>query len=463
MIRRRTFTALLALMLALAAVLSACGGGSKSDNGGGSNTPSTASRSGGGGSNAGSGPGGGESGDAAPQPVTLKVLWWGGQTRHDNTLKIIELYQQQNPHVTIEAEFTGFDGYWEKLSAMVAGNNTPDVLQMNFGEYLTQYAKNDVLADLNPFVESGVIDASKLDKGIMESGVVDGKLLGIPLGMNALTVIYDPELIKQAGAQEPALGWTWDDFKAIARTVHQNLGIYGSPTLEANNILEYYARQNDQKFFSDDGTGVGFDDQIFIDYFNMQVELIKEGVMPSLDVMQQHSALEDQLIVHGKAPFDVRWSNQVVALAKAANRPLKLTVLPGPNTEKGLFLKPAMFFSVAKNSKHAEEAAKFINFFVNTLEVEEIQKGERGVPINSEIREAISQKLDEVQQNMFEYIDLAAENSSPIDTNYPTGSAEVLSLLGTDIEDRILFAEMSPEEGAKKFREQTEEILARKR
>jgi len=460
--RRRMFTVLLALMLALTAVLSACGG--KSDNGGTNAANSnTAGRSeNGGGSNAGSGSEGSGGGDA-PKPVTLKVLWWGGQTRHDNTLKIIELYQQQNPHVTIEPEFTGFDGYWEKLSAMVAGNNTPDVLQMNFGEYLTQYAKNDVLADLNPFVESGIIDTSKLDAGIMESGVVDGKLLGIPLGMNALTVIYDPELIKQAGAQEPALGWTWDDFKAIARTVHQNLGIYGSPTLEANNILEYYARQNDQKFFSDDGTGVGFDDQIFIDYFNMQVELIKEGVMPSLDVMQQHSALEDQLIVHGKAPFDVRWSNQVVALAKAANRPLKLTVLPGPNTEKGLFLKPAMFFSVAKDSKNAEEAAKFINFFVNSLEVEEIQKGERGVPINAEIREAISKQLDEVQKNMFDYIDLAAANSSPIDTNYPVGSAEVLNLLGTDIEDRILFAEMSPEDGAAKFREQTADILARKR
>jgi multiple sugar transport system substrate-binding protein len=459
--RRRTITVLLALLLAMAAVLSACGGGGKSDSGGTNAGSASANQSGGGSSNAGSG--GGDGGSDQPKPVTLKVLWWGGQTRHDNTLKIIELYQEQNPHVTIEAEFTGFDGYWEKLSAMVAGNNTPDVLQMNFGEYLTQYAKNDVLADLNPFVESGIIDTSKLDKGIMESGVVDGKLLGIPLGMNALTVIYDPELIRQAGAQEPALGWTWDDFKTIARTVRQNLGIYGSPTLEANNILEYYARQNGQKFFNDEGTGVGYDDQIFIDYFNMQVELIKEGVMPTLDVMQQHSALEDQLIVHGKAPFDVRWSNQVVALSKAANRPLKLTVLPGPNTEKGLFLKPAMFFSVAKNSKHAEEAAKFINFFVNTLEVEEIQKGERGVPINSDIREAISQQLDEVQKNMFEYIDLAAANSSPIDTNYPTGSAEVLNLLGTDIEDRILFAELSPEEGAKKFREQTGEILARKR
>ncbi|HEY8529226.1 MAG TPA: sugar ABC transporter substrate-binding protein [Paenibacillaceae bacterium] len=460
--RRRTFTVLFAVLLALATVLSACGGGSKSSDGGGSSSPA-ASQPAGSGSTAGSGSGGGGGSSEAPKPVTLKVLWWGGQTRHDNTLKIIELYQQQNPHVTIEPEFTGFDGYWEKLSAMVAGNNTPDVLQMNFGEYLTQYAKNDVLADLNPFVQSGIIDTSKLDAGILESGVVDGKLLGIPLGMNALTVIYDPELIAKAGAKEPALGWTWDDFKEIARTVHKNLGIYGSPTLEANNILEYYARQNGQKFFNDEGTGVGFDDQIFIDYFNMQVELIKEGVMPTLDVMQQHSALEDQLIVHGKAPFDVRWSNQVVALSKAANRPLKLTVLPGPNTEKGLFLKPSMFFSVAKNSKNAEEAAKFINFFVNTLEVEEIQKGERGVPINSDIREAVSQQLDEVQKNMFEYIDLAAANSSPIDTNYPPGSAEVLSLLGNDIEDRILFSEMTPEEGAKKFREQTAEILARKR
>ena len=35
-------------------------------------------------------------------PVKLRIAWWGGQSRHDYTLKVIEMYESQNPHVTIE-------------------------------------------------------------------------------------------------------------------------------------------------------------------------------------------------------------------------------------------------------------------------------------------------------------------------------------------------------------------------
>src|SRR5690606_24193212 len=123
------------------------------------------------------------------------------------------------------------DGYWEKLAAMVAGNNMPDVLQMNFGEYLTQYASKDVLLDMKPLTESGVLDVSKVNDGLMASGVANGKLLGIPLGMNALTVIYDEQMLIDAGAKLPDISWTWDDWKAIAEAVHAKTGHYGTQGL----------------------------------------------------------------------------------------------------------------------------------------------------------------------------------------------------------------------------------------
>ena len=36
------------------------------------------------------------------EPVTLRMAWWGSQTRHDRTVAVIELYESLNPHVTIE-------------------------------------------------------------------------------------------------------------------------------------------------------------------------------------------------------------------------------------------------------------------------------------------------------------------------------------------------------------------------
>lgn len=438
---KRLLTFLLAAVLVL---ITACSGGG----GKGSSSPSPSS----------SDPA--SSSSPNQEQITLRVMWWGSQTRHDLTNQVIELYEKRNPHVKIEAEFTSFDGYWEKLAAMVSGNNMPDVLQMNFGEYLTQYAEKDVLLDLNEVINAGLLDVSKVSESILESGVVNGKNLGIALGMNALTVIYDEEMLKKANAKLPSENWTWDDWKQIAEAV-KNAGYdYGTQTLDIGNIFEYYARQHGQKLFNDTADGLGFEDELLAEFLEMVLEQQKKGTYPTLDVASQHQAVEDQLIVHGKAPFDFRWSNQVVALTKAAQRPLKLAPLPGPNIDKGLYLKPALFFSIAKDTKHKEEAAKFIDFFINDLEANKILNGERGVPVVSTIREELAKNLDEVNQMIYDYIDWVAEHSSPIDSNYPPGSSEVLDALKS-IHEQVMYEQLSPADGAKEFRKQAEDIIKR--
>ncbi len=70
--------------------------------------------------------------------VELRMVWWGSQDRHDRTLKVIDQYMEENPHVTISPEFTGWDGYWEKMATQAAGGNLPDIVQMDY-KYLSEY------------------------------------------------------------------------------------------------------------------------------------------------------------------------------------------------------------------------------------------------------------------------------------------------------------------------------------
>ena len=51
------------------------------------------------------------------EPVTLRYMWWGSQTRHDQNIEMLEMYMEQNPNVTVEYEYGGFDTYWDKASA----------------------------------------------------------------------------------------------------------------------------------------------------------------------------------------------------------------------------------------------------------------------------------------------------------------------------------------------------------
>lgn len=394
------------------------------------------------------------------EQVTLRMSWWGSQGRHDMTLKIIELYEEQNPHVKIEPEFTGFDGYFERMAAQAAGNNLPDIMQQNFGEYLNLYAEQGLLADLTPFVDNGTIDVAGVSDTIMDSGVKDGKLLGIATGTNALTALYDPAMMEEAGV-EMSHGWTWEDFENVVTAVKEKTGNFGARLPEPGNIFEYYLREQGYKLFNEDGTGLGYDDdQLLTDYFARNLQLFEAGALPGYDVIQQVQGPEDELIVHGKAAIDWRWSNQVGVVTNASGRNLELNLLPGANNAQGMYLKPAMFWSIAENSQKKEEAAKFIDFFVNTFEVYEIGGTDRGIPIKEEIREAMSASLSEVDQKVFDYIEYVTENSAPIDSNFPASASEILNELAT-IDEMVMYKRLTPEEGAEQFRQEAEAILNR--
>ena len=78
----------------------------------------------------------GEAADAAEPSgeagkTTLNVLWWGSQTRHEQTTAMLEKFEELNPDIDVVMDYSDWDGYWTKLPAQVAGGQTPDVFQMD--------------------------------------------------------------------------------------------------------------------------------------------------------------------------------------------------------------------------------------------------------------------------------------------------------------------------------------------
>lgn len=91
--------------------------------------------------------------------TTIKITWWGGDTRHEYTQKLLDAYTAENPDVEFEATPAGWEGYFDKLSTQAASGSMPDIIQMDY-LYIATYAKNNSLADLSEFVEDGTLDMS---------------------------------------------------------------------------------------------------------------------------------------------------------------------------------------------------------------------------------------------------------------------------------------------------------------
>lgn len=401
---------------------------------------------------------GGEDGN---EKVTLRFAWWGGQPRHDYTTKVIEMYEKENPNVNIEPEFANWDDYWKKLAPQAAANQLPDIIQMDMA-YLSQYGEKGQLEDLTPYLEKGTIDTSSIPENNISGGKIKDHLYGLPAGMNVLSVISNDQLLKEAGIEINSQTWTWEDYEKVALQLQEKLGVYGSNGMHPPDVFfPYYLRTQGEHFYKEDGTGLAYtDDQLFVDYFERQLRLINGKASPTPDEQAQIKGMEDDFIVKGATGFTWNWSNQYLAFSQLAEAPLTINLPPEQEKESALFLKPSMLFSIPKSSKVKEEAAKFIDYFVNNIEANKIIKGERGVPVSTEVSDAIKSELNESETKIVEYVESAAQHASQADPPDPIGSAEVMKAL-KDVSDQILFKQIKPEEGAKKFREQANEILGR--
>ena len=118
----------------------------------------------------------------------------------------------------------------------------------------------------------------------------------------------------------------------------------------------------------------------------------------------------------------------------------------------------SQFFSIAETSAHKEEAAKFLDWFTNSVECNEILMAERGIPISTAVAEAIMPLVDENTQAIFEYIDAVGAIATPIDAPDPAGKGEIEAIGKTTAED-VRYNTYTPEEATADYVSRAHSIL----
>ena len=153
------------------------------------------------------------------EPVTLRFMWWGDDVRHQATLDVIEQYEKDHPNVTIEAEYGGYDGYFEKLTTQLSGGTAADIIQYNANTVSDLMAIGDVFVNLEDYKD--VLDTSDFDQGFIENfSYYDGKMIALPTGINGGIWLTNTALLQEAGVDADSIK-TWDDFIEAGKAVHQ--------------------------------------------------------------------------------------------------------------------------------------------------------------------------------------------------------------------------------------------------
>ncbi len=404
----------------------------------------------------------------APKPVDLRVIWWGSQDRHDRTIKVIDLFQKKYPHIKMTYEFVAWADYWTKALTQAAGGNLPDIMQHDYA-YIAEWTTKGLVIPLDDQVKSGALNLSDVAVELLDPGRIGGKLMAVNLGSNSQCWNLDLDAFKKAGVDLPAAAWTWNDMETIAITLHDKLGIWGMGALLGDEQLwaaVYFSLG--QWRYTYDGTKIGYtDDKPWIDYLNMMLRLEKAGAIPTRaeDLANYRGkSVELQAIVPGKAAMAYHWSNQLVAVWKAAgeNRNFRLHPLPRVAGGKSAnYIKASMFWSITRDSKNPKEAAMFIDYFTNSIEANDILFAERGVPIAAKVRDALKPKLGKSQLEMFEYVTRVSKDVQPCPPPDPPGHLDIVNnVLHPLVIDPVMFGKLEPAKAAALLREEANKILA---
>jgi oligogalacturonide transport system substrate-binding protein len=398
-------------------------------------------------------------GEKTSTGATLRFSWWGGEPRHQATLKVIELYQQKNPGIKIEAEYGGWDGYREKLVTQIAGGTAPDIMQIDQPWLFELSSMGEVFLTIDQNVP---IDTSRFDRNFLDSYCLfEKQVKGLPTGLNGETFLVNTDLLKKAGV-DPNTEWNWDNLFVEGKKVsalgpnHYLLAI--DPALTRFLFQKYMSQIAGGMI--DENKNILFTEQQAEEGLTLFKRLLDEKVL----VPYSESSLYYQ-----KPEENPEWVNGNLGLMHSwvSNQERSGGGLPGliakslplmPNAkDSGILVRPSQILTINKNSKNTEAAAKFVDFFFNDPEAAEILGIQRGIPPTTTARELLASK------NLINPLVGEGTNIALAHMGKPQSVWEMNTEIVDIMEDcmgKMAFAQISPAQAAKELRDRIAAKLA---
>ena len=188
--------------------------------------------------------------DMAPTDISF-LTQGGGDTSFLRYEPLIETFEAENPHIQIQPiwEPGGAIEIQVKLLTLIAAGDGPDTYWAHSYTNAGQ-AKRNIQMDLAPFLDSSPIGEDTFLRAAWLDFQIAGKQIGFPRETTSTILIYNKELIAEAGVSDPAEGWTWADFEAAATAMTRGEGaarIFGTAdwNLNRNTWIKLWQKGGD--------------------------------------------------------------------------------------------------------------------------------------------------------------------------------------------------------------------------
>lgn len=298
----------------------------------------------------------GGGGEAADGPVELRMTVWSGNEAHLKLFNEIAAdYQKSHPDVSkITFDPIPFENYTTTLTTQLAGGNAPDLAWI-LENSAPDFVSSGALAPLDDKIE----DKAGLNPAAMKLWQTDGKIYAYPFSNSPFGVFVNTDLLKQAGAEKPAAGWTWDAAIKAAAAVQQKTGKAGLVVRDFDykgwdNLSTVWTGWG-ARAWTEDGKTCGFDQPPMVDAMTFLHDAIfAKKALPGPGTTADFFA--------GDAAMTITQ----ISRASLLEDKFGWDLVPLPSGPAGKYAVIGQGgLGVLKKGKHPEAAADFLAFFTN--------------------------------------------------------------------------------------------------
>jgi multiple sugar transport system substrate-binding protein len=190
--------------------------------------------------------------------------------------KVAADFEAANPGIDINVEVVPWNTLLQRLTTDVAGGNAPD-LSIIGTRWLLDFAEQGIAEPLDGYLTPEFRDT--FIATFMEPGVIDGKIMGLPVAASARAMMVNMDLYEKAGVAPPT---TWDELYTAAQAINAlpedvfAFGLQGKE-IETDAYFYYGLWTHGGNILNEDGTS-GLNSEAAIKAASLYKQMIDEGL-----------------------------------------------------------------------------------------------------------------------------------------------------------------------------------------
>lgn len=306
-------------------------------------------------------------------PVSIE-FWHAMTGENEKALQeIADKFNKKNEgKITVNLVYQGhYKELFSKLEGASKSNQLP-ALAMIYPNRLTAYVKNDLVEDLNPYIENEKIGFKDevwkdIPEFLRDNGMWNGKHHSLPFNKGTYLLFYNEDILKENGVAVPS---NWDELKAAAEKLTidkdkdgkndiQGLGLNTSVGIDSS----FWVEQAGGHLIDEDKDQILFNSPETEKAFDFLSGMVKDG---SAKILDEEKYITGPL---GRGELAMGISSisalpDIIKACEGGNVNFKTAVLPEGKEKAALFSGTDVTIFNTPSAEEKLAAFEFIKFFM---------------------------------------------------------------------------------------------------